>query len=184
LNRLTVLGLLLASLPALAQQKTPEELARIRAENQYQGAAWPRPTLALVPRIGVAGGDMGLTYTPGFQVAYAPPLFEKRLAIAADFAWKPSSFDPRFSTYHLDVDELAAAVAVTWHAYSNTTVMVPFIGGGLGVSARRAATVFPGAGTRNEREIAPAEFISAGFELRAGPGTVETEGREIGRAHV
>jgi hypothetical protein len=178
LKRLAFLSsLLLASVPALGQQKTPEELARIRAESRYEGVLWPRPTLAFVPRIGAAGGDMGLTYTAGFQLAYAPPILEKRLAFAADIAWKPSSLNGPFSTYKVEVDEIAAAVAATWHAYSSTTVLVPFAGAGLGISARRAATVFPGPGTRNEREIAPAGFVSAGFELRAGPGTFETEAR-------
>jgi len=181
LKRATVLCLLLVPFASLAEQdKTPEDLARIRAENPpHQGVLWPRPTLALVPRIGLAGGDMGITYTGGFQLAYAPPIpiLEKRLAFAADLAWKPSSLSGPFSTYKVEVDEISAAAAATWHAYSSTTVMVPFIGAGLGISARRAATVFAASGTRSERELAPAGFLSAGFELRAGPGTFETEAR-------
>jgi hypothetical protein len=174
-KRLAVVALLFAAAPSFAQTRSPEELARIRAANRYEGIAWPRPTLSIAPRIGIAVGDMGVTYSVGAELAYAPGMLDKRLAFAIDAAWKPSSLDGQFSSYQLKVDEIAAAAAVTWHGYSGSAALIPFFAAGLGVSARSAATDFPGVGTRNEKEVVPAGFVSAGLAFRAGSGTVEVE---------
>ena len=120
---------------------------------------------------------MGLTYAVSTEVAYAPGLFDKRLAFAIDAAWKPSSLDNAISAYQLEVSEIAAGAAVTWHAYSGNAATVPFVGAGFGFSARHATTTFSGVGTRNEREVTPAGFVSAGLAIRAGKGAIEVEAR-------
>jgi hypothetical protein len=172
---LVAVAVLFAAAPSFAQTKSPEELARIRAANRYEGIVWPRPTLSIAPRAGIAIGDMGVTYSVGAELAYAPGLLDKRLAFAIDAAWKPSSLDPTNLDYHLKVAEISAAAAVTWHGYSGSAALVPFFGAGLGVSSRSATTEFPGVGERNEKEVVPAGFVSAGLAFRAGGGTVEVE---------
>src|SRR5437868_12561571 len=72
MKRAVVLGLLIFALPSFAQErKSPEEMARIRATSRYQAVEWSRPTLSLVPRVGIAAGDMGLTYSAAAEFAYA-----------------------------------------------------------------------------------------------------------------
>jgi hypothetical protein len=172
-----VLCLLVASTPALAQQKTAEELARIRAASRYEGLVWPRPTWSLAPKAGLSVGDVGATYTLGMDLAYAPGAFDKRLSFALDAAWKPSSVDGSLGTYQVQVEEISASAGAFWHAYSATSAIAPFVGAGLGVVARHAATTFPGPGTRNEREVAPAGFAALGLAFRVGPGSFEAEVR-------
>ena len=172
MKRAVVLGLLIFALPSFAQEhKSPAEMARIRATSRYQAVEWSRPTLSLVPRVGIAVGDMGLTYSAAAEVAYAPGVFEKRLAFTLDLGWKPSSLDnPFFNSYRVSLDELAAGASVTWHAYSSSAAIIPLVGAGVGVSSRHATTTFPGVGTRKERELAPAGFVSAGVAMRLGRG--------------
>jgi len=173
------LGLLLFALPSFAQErKSPEEMARIRAKSRYHAVEWSRPTLSLVPRVGIAAGDMGLTYSAAAELAYAPGMFDKRLAFALDLAWKPSSLEnPFFNSYRVTLDELAAGASVTWHAYSSSAAIIPFVGAGIGASSRHATTTFPGVGVRHERELTPAGFVSAGVAMRLGAGAIEVEAR-------
>ena len=171
---------LLVALPTAAQQfKTPEEVARILADDKAGPGQWPRGRFSLALTAGVAFGELPPGVAAGLEATYAPPVLGRQLLFGITTSFKKTSLPSGLpgARYTVDVDELAAAGIVSFHLYPGTFPLAPFAGVGAGVCAMRAVTNFTGDSSRSERELRPIVLGFVGLQLHAGQGALELQFR-------
>jgi hypothetical protein len=173
-------ALVLSSLPARGQLKTPEELERIRAADRPPPLKWPRAAFSLVPKIGFAAPVAGVPISlhGAIELAYAPPVLDRQLLFSIETSltrptWQSNSDQP-FS-YVIDVDELGAVALASFHWYPQSIGVGPYAGIGGGAVARRAVSTFAGDAQRSARELRPALVGVIGAEFQVGPGAIQVE---------
>jgi opacity protein-like surface antigen len=177
-RRLLVLFLLGPAAVPAQTVRSPEELERIRKAQKADTAAWARPTLSLVPKVGVFFGAAPFGPDLAIEFSYAPPVVGRQLLLGVDLSFQHSAMDG--GGYHVGVNQLVPMALVAFHPYPENWAVAPYAGMGAGFCAMHASTAFTGNFSRDESELRFAWTSFAGLQVRAGSAALEVEVRYVG----